>query len=211
MAIITGYTSLLTAVSDYLARGDLSTFLPNFVQNCEERFYRDSDNWASWMEKAMSVTISANVAAVPSDYLGMRVAYVSTTDQPLKRVTLEQLYARYPRGGGSSGTLTIYARNGSNFEFGPEAASGTLSGVYYYKPTVLRSYTTGGADAAAHFLIVNAPDLLLYGALMEAEPFLKNDSRVPLWKAAYDLALDAYRKRFREEMYSGSAPFAVAM
>ena len=211
MAIITSYTTLQTAVSDYLARGDLSTYIPNFIQNCEERFYRDSDNWQSWMEKALSVTIGSNVAAVPTDYLGMRVAYIASYEQPLKRVTLEQLYARYPRGGSSSGIVKFYARNGANFEFGPEIASGTLAGTYYAKPTVLRSYTTGGADAVAHFLIVNAPDLLLYGALMEAEPFLKNDARVTLWKSAYDMALDAYRKRFREEQYSGSAPFAVAM
>jgi hypothetical protein len=78
----------------------------------------------------------------------------------------------------------------------------------YAKPTLLRSFAS---DAAAHFLIVNAPDLLLYGALLEAEPFLKNDARVGLWKSAYDIALEAYRSRFRDEMYSGSTPFTVAV
>lgn len=207
MAVITSYTTLLTAVGDYLARSDLTTFTPNFVQNCEERFFRDSENWASWMESALSVTITANLAAVPASYLGLRVAYIAGNyAQPLKRVTLEQLYSRWPRGGGSAGTIVCIARNGANFEFGPENVSGTLAGTYYAKPTVLRSF---GSDAAAHFLIVNAPDLLLYGALLEAEPFLKNDARVMIWKGAYDIALEAYRARFRDEMYSGSTPFTV--
>jgi hypothetical protein len=210
MAIVTSYSTLLTAVSDYLARSDLSTFTPNFVQNFEERFYRDSENWASWMESALSVSISSNVAAVPSDYLDLRIAYISGY-QPLKRVTLEQLYSRYPRGAGTSGIAKFIARNATNFEFGPEGVSGTLAGTYLAKPTVLRSYTTGGADAAAHFLIVNAPDLLIYGALLEAEPFLKNDARLVTWKSAYDWALDSYRKRFVAEDYSGSAPFTVAV
>ena len=49
MAVITSYSTLLTAVTDYLARSDLSTYAPNYVQNFEERFYRESKNWASWM------------------------------------------------------------------------------------------------------------------------------------------------------------------
>lgn len=208
MAVITSYTTLLTAVSDYLARSDLTTFTPNFVQNFEEDFLRDPENWASWMESALSVTVSSGVAAVPASYLGLRVAYFSGYT-PLKRITLEQMYARYPRGNTVSGIPTHICRNGSNFEFGPVPEdSTTLLGTYYAKPTVLRSF---GSDAAAHFLIVNAPDVCLYGSLLAAEPFLKNDARVVLWKTAYDLAVDTYRKRFVEEMSSGAAPFTVAM
>jgi hypothetical protein len=207
MAVISSYSTLLTAVGDYLARSDLTTFTPNFVQNFEERFYRDSENWASWMESALSVAISNNVAAVPTGYLDLRISYI-TGYEPLKRVSLEQLYSRFPRGQGSAGVARFIARNASNFEFGPEVVSGTLAGTYYAKPTLLRSFAS---DAAAHFLIVNAPDLLLYGALLEAEPFIQNDARLVVWKSAYDWALDAYRKRFVEEMHSGSSPFPVAV
>lgn len=207
MAVITSYTTLLTATGDYLARSDLTTFLPNFVQNFEERFFRDSQNWGSWMESALSVTLANNVAALPTDYLGLRVANFSGY-RALKRVTLEQLYDRYPRGQGTAGIATHIARNGSNLVFGPETQSGTLVGVYYAKPTVLRSFS---GDAAAHYLIVNAPDLLLYGALLEAQPFIKKDERIPVWAAAYDTAVMAYRDRLMAENSSGASPFAVAM
>lgn len=207
MSVITGYTTLLTAVSDYLARSDLTAFTPNFVQNFEERFYRDSENWASWMESSLSVTITNNLATVPTDYLGLRIAYISG-NVPLDRVSLEQLYKRYPRGAGTSGTSRFISRAASSFVFGPEGASGTLAGTYYAKPTLLRSFAS---DAAAHFLIVNAPDLLLYGAILEAEPFIKDDVRIPVWQAAKEIALDAYRSRFVYEMDSGSAPFTVAV
>ena len=209
MAVISSYSTLLTAVGDYLARSDLTTFIPNFVQNFEERFYRDPENWASWMESALSVTLSNNVAAVPTGYLGLRIAYFSTY-RPLKRLSLEQLYARFPRGTtvSSAGIATYIARNGSNFEFGPAVQSGTLLGTYYAKPTLLRSFAS---DAAAHTLIVDAPDLLLYGSLLEAMPFIKDDARIPLWQAAKELALQAYRDKYTEEDGSGSTPFTVAM
>lgn len=204
MAAITNYTTLKTAIADYLARSDLTSYLDNFIQNWEERFYRDAQNWASWMEAALSVTITANVAAVPADYLGLKVCYVGSTSGPLERVSLTQLYARYPRGGGSSGIPKFIARDASNFRFGPEAVSGTLEGTYYAKPTVLRSDVDG-----VNWIMTNAPDLALYGALLEAEPFIKNDSRMQTWAQMYSSALDAYRAQFKEEEYNN--PFVVAM
>lgn len=207
MAVIINYTTLQTAVGDYLARSDLTTFIPNFVQNWEERFYRDPENWATWMESALNVTLAGNVAALPSDYLGLRVAYFSG-GIALKRITLEMLYARYPRGQGSAGTPAFIARNRSQFEFGPEIQSGAVIGTYYAKPTNIRSAAT---DASTHHLIVHCPDLCLYGSLLEAEPFIKNDPRIMVWKAAWDLAIESYRMKFKDEMYSGSAPISVAM
>jgi hypothetical protein len=53
--------------------------------------------------------------------------------------------------------------------------------------------------------------LLLYGSLLEAMPFIKDDARVPLWKMAWDEALLAYRSRMRGEDHSGSALFTVPM
>lgn len=209
MAVITNYTTLQTAVGDYLARSDLTTFIPNFIQNWEERFVRDSENWASWMESALSVVLSNSVAAVPSDYLGLRIAYFGGYPE-LKRISLEQLYERYPRGSinSSAGPSRFIARNGSNFEFGPASASGTLLGTYYAKPTNIRA---AASDAASHFLIVNCPDLCLYGSLLEAMPFIKDDARIPLWSAAFDMAVQSYRSRFIDEKWSGSAPFTVVM
>jgi hypothetical protein len=31
-----------------------------------------------------------------------------------------------------------------------------------------------------------APQALLYGSLLQAMPFLKNDERIPMWQAQYD-------------------------
>jgi hypothetical protein len=58
---------------------------------------------------------------------------------------------------------------------------------------------------------VNAPQLCLFGSLLQAEPFLKNDARVVMWKQAYDLQVNSYRQRFADEGLSGAVPFTVAM
>lgn len=209
MAVVTSYTTLVTAVQDYLARSDLSTFVPNFIQQWEERFYRNPKNFGSWMEVALSSTIASNVIAVPSAYLGLKYAYVNgSPSYRLERVSLDQLLGKYPRGSGT-GVPSWIARETTNFIFGPEPDSTyTIKGVYWAKPTVMRSYTTGGADAVAHWLIVNAPDLCLYGALCEAETFIKNDARISLWKGLYNEALKDYQELFREELQSSQEVLA---
>lgn len=202
MAVITTYSTLLTAVAEYLARGDLTTFIPNFVQNWEERFYREPKNFGSWMESSLNSTIASSVIAVPSGYLGLKYAYVNGSPASrLDRVSLNQLYGTYPRGD-RTGTPVWMARDTTNFVFGPAPDDDyTIKGVYWAKPTLMRSFA---ADAAAHWIIVNAPDLPLYGALMEAAPFLQNDKRIPMWQSFYANAENAYRQLHKEEDTSGS-------
>ena len=37
-----------------------------------------------------------------------------------------------------------------------------------------------------NWFTIYAPQALLYGTLLQAMPFLKNDERTPLWQAQYD-------------------------
>jgi hypothetical protein len=37
-----------------------------------------------------------------------------------------------------------------------------------------------------NWFTVYAPQALLYGSLLQAMPFLKNDERTPIWQAQYD-------------------------
>lgn len=202
MAVITSYTTLLTAVSDELARSDLTSFLPNFVQNWEEDFLREPKNFGRWMEANLSTAIASSVVAVPAAYLAMKYAYVDGSPASrLDRVSLNQLYGRYPRGD-TTGRPVWYARDNTNFVFGPAPDSTyTIKGTYWAKPTLLRSFA---ADAAAHWIIVNAPDLALYGALCHSAPFLRTDSRLPMWKTIYDTQLQSYRRLNMDEDVSGS-------
>jgi hypothetical protein len=207
VAVISGYTTLQTAVADYLARSDLTTYIPNFIQNWEEKFYRQPKNFARWMESALSSTIASSVIAVPTDYLGLKYAYVDgSPSSRLDRTSLNQLLGTYPRGG-TTGTPIWMARDASNFIFGPEPDDDyTIKGTYWAKPTLIRNFAS---DAAAHWIILNAPDLPLYGALLEAQSFLMNDKRLEIWDGFYKQALQNYRDLHKEEDVSGSPVFEI--
>jgi len=66
----------------------------------------------------------------------------------------------------------------------PNAAA-TLEIAYYELPQLLDdSYQT-------NWLTEYAPNVLLYAALLEATPFLKNDERIGVWQSSYDRAAQA--------------------
>ena len=182
MAVITNYATLQTAVADYLARDDLSTFVPNFVQNCENKLYRTLNLRNE--ETALSVNISSGVAAVPSTFKALKFAYYNSSPIALLEwVTLDELYSKYPVRSNSS-TPAVISREGTNFVFGPVADDLTagLKGIYYAKKDPLRT-----TDPS--WYVTNAPEVLLYGSLLEAEPFIKNDPRIPVWRMLYDEAV----------------------
>lgn len=199
MAVIAGYTTLLSEVASWLARSDLTSAIPGFIQNFEERFFRNPLNYGPWMHSALNVSFSST-ATVPADCLTVKTAYLNgQSNTPLIASSLEQVLTSYPRT--RSGKPRWIARDGANFVFGP-APDGTytLNGTYFAKPTVLRSYAS---DAAAHWLVVNAPDLLLYGSLMEAQPYVMNEKRLPLWQSKYDEAVSEYRALMKAQNVSG--------
>lgn len=202
MAVVTSYTTLQTAIGDWLARSNLTTFVPNFIQNWEEDFYREPKNFGRWMEVSDDPVIASSVITVPSDYLQLKYAYVSgSPSSRLDRVSLNQLYGRYPRGMATNLPVWI-AREGANFILGPPPDSAyTIHRVYWGKPTNIR---TSATDASAHYLILNAPDLCIYGSLIAAVPFIKDDARISIWQGMYDRALESYRRLQRDEDTSGS-------
>jgi hypothetical protein len=199
--IIGSYSSLLEAVGFYLDNPKLTPHVNGFVQNWEERFYRDPKNFGRWMETSLNSTIASDVVAVPSDYLALKYAYVvGAPSSRLDRMSINQMYGTFPRGGSTDVPAWI-AREGANFVFGPEPDDAyQIHLLYWAKPDLLRVAETTND----HWLIVNAPDLPLYGALLEAQPFILSDARVPLWGSLYESALEAYRDLHTTEDESGS-------
>ncbi len=61
------------------------------------------------------------------------------------------------------------------------------------------------ADATqTNWLILNAPDLYLYGTLLQAEPFLMNDERGPLWERGVRQVINDLQQQDDRDRHSGS-------
>lgn len=186
-------------MEDYLARSELSTWVPNFLQNSQKKLYRSLR--IRPMETALSVQIASGVAALPADYLDLKYAYINSSPvRFLKRSTPEQIYTDYPTRS-SSGCPQLIAREAENFIFGPYPDSTyTVTGIYYKQLDLLSDSNT------TNWFTTNAPEVLLYGALLEAQPFIMNDGRIAVWQSMFNEAVDTINSQERREKYSGSAP-----
>lgn len=184
MAVITNYATLQTEVANTLARDDLTADIPMFIQFCENKLYRALNLRNE--ETALDEAISSGVAALPSDFKALKFAYYDgSPTYPLRWVALEELYQDFPDRG-YSGIPSVISREATNFVFGKVAADGTLKGVYYAKQDPLRT-----TDPS--WYVTNAPEVLLYGSLLEASPFIKDDPRIPTWQAFYNEAIQTLR------------------
>ncbi len=59
-----------------------------------------------------------------------------------------------------------------------------------------------------NWLLINHPDAYLYGALMEAEPYMKNDQRIATWAQGLSAAIDAINSASNDAAFN-AGPLAV--
>ena len=71
--------------------------------------------------------------------------------------------------------------------------------MLYYKTFTALSDSSTTSD-----MLTNNPDVYLYGTLLEAEPFIMNDERVPLWLAAFEKAVGDIQNQDNKDRHSGS-------
>lgn len=182
---ITTYGELKTAVSSWLHRSDLTANVPDFISMAEWRVARDLR--VQQLITTSSVTISAagNSVALPAGFLelvncqiasGAELSYVPPD-------TIDRI--------SGAGTPWVYTLLGQNIQVGPSwTAGGNLSLSYYKKETQLSD------SATTNWYITNVPDALLYGALLEASPFLLADTRIDVWQRFYDRSIGNINRQY---------------
>jgi hypothetical protein len=155
------------------------------------------------METAFSTAISSGVIALPTGYKELKFAYINTS--PVARLTRKAaswIYEKYPFRS-AYGQPAFIAREGSNFIFGPYPDSTyTVSGVYYKN--------LGPLSSSAHAVFTNNPDLYLYATLVAAEPYIKNDKRLPMLKEEFGRILTSVQMESDKEDESGGGLEMVA-
>jgi len=197
MAINT-YGTLQTAVANWLDRDDLTSRIPEFISLTEAIFNR------TLRIRAMETIVSDNTPsgskedALPTGYLQMREIHLETSPiVPLSYITPEIMYRI--RAGSVNGRPNSYTIMGENILFGP-----TPDSVYAYSMTYYKALDALSDAAPTNWAILNAPDMYLYGTLLQAEPFLMNDERVPLWERGFRQAISDLQEQDNKDRHSGS-------
>jgi len=178
---ITTFAELQAAVSNWLDRSDLSARVPEFIALAEGRIARKLRIREMETESDVTLVAGTRTAAVPTGFREVRRVYLNTSPiRELEYMSPQDYWARYTST--NTGRPVVFTVEGSNLLFGPIPDSGYTAKVLHYK--ALDALAT-----SAHGVFTANPDLYLYGSLLAAEPFLKNDKRVGMWKAMFDEAM----------------------
>ena len=180
---LTTYAELKTSVGDWLNRSDLTTAIPDFISLAEAQIERNLRT--RQMVSRSTATIDTEYAAVPADFLETKSFKLNTNPvTPLQFETIDSmdtLSVVYS----SSGKPRFFSVVGGQFRFIPVPDSSyTGELTYYAKLSKLSTSNT------TNWLLTAAPDVYLYGALMQAAPYLQDDARITTWASLYKAGLE---------------------
>lgn len=182
---ITNYTDLKATIASYLARSDLTSTIPDFIRLAEVRMRRDLRLRQMLKSSVTNTTGGDDTVSLPPDFLQLRDLFVVTSPIRGLQYVTPSVFSRNGRVH-ESGLPTYYTIIANEFKFAPTPDTDySLRALYYAAPDYLTD------SNPSNVFLAYAPDLLLYGSLIEAEPFLMNDARIQLWAGMYDRGLAA--------------------
>lgn len=191
------YTDLLTAVSKTLGGQISTTDVDSMLSVVEARFNRKIN--APDRETTATKTVST-YSTLPTDCWQVRDVYLGGTAD----VTLEQMSpdsARRVYGGTTTGTPKAYAiTNNTLILFPTPGVSDTYSINIRYQKTIPALTVSN----TSNWLLASHPDIYYYSLLLQAEAFIANDDRIPMWKAALDEALEEMNALTTSKRYGPS-------
>ena len=192
------FSSLKDDVRSYLERGASAATdplvyaqIPKLINLAERRVARDLK--IQGFQVVVSSTMQANVAVMPKpdrwrETVSINIGTGATNDS---RTTIFGRSYEYCRQYWPNQLLveepvfyTDYDYRHWLFVPTPDIAY-PVEIVYYELPALLDD------EVQTNWLTEFAPNVLLYGTLLEATPYLKNDERIPVWQQFYQMAATA--------------------
>jgi hypothetical protein len=193
LSTITDYATLQSAVTEYLARDQDATLIariPTFIQLFEAKMNRSL--FVRQMEERSTTVVDTGsdepeFISLPDDFQSMRrIRLSSATGKPrLEFKSGTQMDEFRYSSADAVGRPRYFTVMGSEIEFAPTPDSNyTVEMVYRRNIPALVTNDT-------NWLLTLAPDLYLYGTLLESAPYIKEDGRIQTWGAGLSSALDA--------------------
>lgn len=187
---ITTYTELKTAVANWMDRTDLTARIPEFIALAEAQMNRRLRVPRMLQRSTATISTSDEHSAVPADLLEIRALKLTDSAgniHDLEPTTLETIQGWEVDDNGT-GTPVAYAITGTVsgrevWYYPAPDASYTATMTYYGKPTALSD------SNASNWILEEAPDAYLYGALLQAAPYMRDNDQAAIWNAGFDAAL----------------------
>ena len=204
MAIST-YDTLKSGIADFLNRDDLTAVIPTFIDLAQGQINRDVRHWK--METTAQLGIDGDYAYMPADWLETKNAQYypdiahATKFSPLEYLSQNAFDERKVNSESEIGDPKYYTL---------AALDGSALMMLFPQPKELLndrvnlSYLNSldlGVSSPNNWLIEDYPDVYLYGSLIHAAIYLKDDERLALFSQMYGAAVQRINASSDESEY----------
>lgn len=181
---IDSFSTLQTAIGDWLNRADLTSVIPSFISLAEAEMNRSLRT--RQMITRADAAIDTQFTALPGDFLqAKRLTLQTLPITVVDYVSMEQLEQERTRLA-ATGKPRHFSIVGNALEVVPTPdASYTGELTYYARIPALSNATV------SNWVLATYPDLYLYGSLIQSAPYLRDDERITTWQALYGRAVEA--------------------
>jgi len=192
MAVNMTYTSLVADVTLYLERSDAQTInqIPSFI-NLAESIISDELKILGQQQTVSTTLVQGNPT------LQKPTRWRKTTSMNItvagERFPLLLRKYEYMRNYWPTPTAEEVPKFYGDYDFNHWFIAPTPDDDYAIEVLYYEKIQPLDATNQTNWFTINAPQAMLYGTLLQAMPFLKNDSRVQLWQALYDRAVQTLK------------------
>jgi hypothetical protein len=170
------YDSLITVTEQYLERKDDAVVnqIPTFITLCEFEIAQQIKTLGQ--QQVANSVMSTNNAIIPKPArwrktVSFNVTGTSGTPSPVFLRKYE--YLLNYNTGGSSGQPLYYA----DYDYDHWLVAPTPDAAYPFQVLFYERIAPLSSDNQTNWLTQNAPNAMIFGTLLQAMPFLKNDQR----------------------------------
>jgi hypothetical protein len=198
-ASVMTYDSLVADISSYLERTDTATLdkIPTFIMLAEQVIASQIKFLGNLTVNQSTMVQGSDVIAKPARWhktVSMNVT-VAGKKTPVFLRKYEYLREYWPDPTQEDVPAFYADYDYTHWLIAPTPASAYNFEVLYYE----RTQPLDSSNQTNWFTIY-APQAMLYGSLLQAMPFLKNDERMGMWKAEYDLIISTLKTEDLQRM-----------
>lgn len=202
------YTDLVAQVKGYLDRPDDDDFnaqIPNFVEQAQIMIARDK-KFLGFLVSLTSTFVPGDNGAVqkPDRWRSTKSWNFGTGASNAVRNVLYKRDYDYLRVYWPNPTTRDVPKYYADWVQDYWLVTPTPDAAYPFEVLCYMTPTILDASNQTNWLTDYCPDLLLNAVLLQAAPYLKNDSRIGTWKAYYDQGLQSQANEFSARVIDNS-------
>lgn len=185
MAVSMTYNSLFNDISSYLERTDTATLnkIPTFIMLAEQTLASEIKFLGNLTVNQSNMVSGNPVITKPARWrktVSMNVT-VAGVKQPVFLRTYEYMRQYWP-----DEAEEDVPKYYGDYDYTHWLVAPTPAAAYDFEVMYYEEVQPLDSSNQTNWFTQYAPQAMLYGSLLQAMPFLKNDERMPMWRAEYD-------------------------